>query len=227
MEKNILYKLLNLSTRGIRVVFVIDGPGRPKIKRGKEQGWDDPKHCKLLLETAQLLCIPVRKAPAEAEAECAALERAGLVDAVWTEDSDAFLYGAQDVVRFHHESQAPKPTNGEASRDNGAKLKDFDAKSPISKTHVQLLRAEDLGLEGDVCHALALYAILAGGDYSNGLPGIGPKKAKVELLKKTNNDETLATALFRASKEGKSALIEWSQEFRKVTQFKIRDPADV
>lgn len=43
--------------------------------------------------------MPILKAKGEAEALCAQLNREGLVDACITADSDAFLYGAQCVVK--------------------------------------------------------------------------------------------------------------------------------
>lgn len=43
--------------------------------------------------------MPVLKANAEAEALCAELNREGYVDACITADSDAFLYGAQCVIK--------------------------------------------------------------------------------------------------------------------------------
>jgi len=46
-----------------------------------------------------LLGIPHRDAPAEAEAECAALEKAGAVDAVLTQDGDAFVFVSRRVLQ--------------------------------------------------------------------------------------------------------------------------------
>lgn len=43
--------------------------------------------------------MPILKAKGEAEALCAQLNREGHVDACITADSDAFLYGAQCVVK--------------------------------------------------------------------------------------------------------------------------------
>ena len=43
--------------------------------------------------------LPYIIAPQEAEAQCAWLDSAGLVDGVVTDDNDVFLFGAQRVYR--------------------------------------------------------------------------------------------------------------------------------
>lgn len=52
--------------------------------------------CRAVLD---LLGLPQRNAPAEAEAECARLEQEGKVDAILTRDGDAFIFGGQRVIR--------------------------------------------------------------------------------------------------------------------------------
>ena len=67
-----------------------------------------PQHnaeCKRLL---RLMGVPVLEAPAEAEAQCAELARAGRVHAVATEDMDALCCGAPVLVRRLTMSEARK-----------------------------------------------------------------------------------------------------------------------
>jgi Holliday junction resolvase YEN1 len=93
-------------------------------------------------------------APGEAEAECSWLQQEGIVDAVWTDDGDALMFGTTMLIKTHYERAAPK-----------------------SKTHVKAFRADDIkrdyGLDQD---GFMLFALLVGGDYEiQGLPGCGPK----------------------------------------------------
>ncbi len=50
-------------------------------------------------ELLQMFGLPYIIAPMEAEAQCAWLNAAGLVDGVVTDDNDAFLFGAKEVSR--------------------------------------------------------------------------------------------------------------------------------
>jgi DNA excision repair protein ERCC-5 len=56
-------------------------------------------------ELLALFGLPFITAPAEAEAQCAWLEAAGLVDGVVTDDNDAFLFGAQHIYRHMFEDK--------------------------------------------------------------------------------------------------------------------------
>ena len=51
-------------------------------------------------ELLQLFGLPYIIAPMEAEAQCAWLDAAGLVDGVVTDDNDVFLFGAGHVYRY-------------------------------------------------------------------------------------------------------------------------------
>ena len=98
-------------------LFVFDGPKRPKVKRGKRISGG--KHwlvdsVKAVIEAfgfewrmvrSRLLFLhPARftdslQAPGEAEAELAHLNNIGVIDAVLSDDVDAFLFVSKVVIR--------------------------------------------------------------------------------------------------------------------------------
>lgn len=79
-----LYRVLRYAKLDIQLVFVFDGPKRPRGKRGSSHtytssDWDSG----LLKQSLAQLGVPCWYAPGEAEAEAAALESSGHVDAVF------------------------------------------------------------------------------------------------------------------------------------------------
>ncbi|KAH0365917.1 hypothetical protein KCU65_g5716, partial [Aureobasidium melanogenum] len=106
-----------------------------------------------------LLKIPHHRAPAEAEAECARLNELGIVDAVWTDDGDALMFGAKVLIKEHREG-----------RGNTAKKSDI---------LVRIYRADVIEQKHRINRqGLILFALLSGGDYdTKGLPGCGPMAA--------------------------------------------------
>lgn len=98
--------------------------------------------------------LPYLVAPFEAEAQCCVLEQLGLVDGVVTEDSDAFLFGAQAVYRHIFSD----------------------------KKFVEVYLADDiareLGLSREDMVALAFFL---GSDYCEGVTGVGMVNA-MEIL---------------------------------------------
>ncbi|KAH7321265.1 hypothetical protein B0I35DRAFT_351378 [Stachybotrys elegans] len=107
--------------------------------------------CQALL---RLFGIPYITAPMEAEAQCAALVRMGLVDGIVTDDSDTFLFGGTRVYK---------------NMFNTNKFVECYIDSDIEK-EMSLSRNELISL-----------AQLLGSDYTEGLPGVGPVTA-VEIL---------------------------------------------
>lgn len=140
-------------------MFVFDGPHKPPFKRGKKI----PSGAACLPDflTKELLKrfgFPYHTAPGEAEAECALLQKEGLVDAVLSEDVDTLMFGCGMSLRNW---------TAEGVRGN---------KSP---THVNVYNAEatkaTAGLDGE---GMILVAMMSGGDYiPAGIPGCGPKIA--------------------------------------------------
>jgi holliday junction resolvase YEN1 len=141
----------------IHPLFVFDGPNKPPFKRNKRTGPNVASIPEFLAK--QLLKhfgYPMHSAPGEAEAECALLQREGIVDAVLSEDVDTLMFGSKVTIRNW------------SAQDKG--------KTP---THVNLYDSEktktDSGLDRE---GMILVALMSGGDYvPQGIPGCGPKIA--------------------------------------------------
>ncbi|KPJ04199.1 PREDICTED: flap endonuclease 1 [Papilio xuthus] len=115
-------------------------------------------------ELLKLMGVPVVEAPCEAEAQCAALVKAGKVFATATEDMDALTFGANVLLRHLTFSEARK--------------------MPVQEFHLdQVLN----GLELNHTEFIDL-CILLGCDYCGSIRGIGPKRA-IELIKQHRSIE--------------------------------------
>lgn len=174
IEKTVLWRILSLMKLNIQLMFVFDGPKRP-WKRGRRGGlkidWDK---IRLLQQLLDHLKIPRHQAPGEAEAECAKMQALGIVDAVWSDDSDTFMFGATCKIEAHKE--------------NGKRVQ---GKVRIHRSET-ILQQHGLNKE-----SLILFALLAGGDYNQkGLQGCGPQTTK--LVANVKHD--LAGSLFRCTK---------------------------
>lgn len=82
-------------------MFVFDGPSRPDYKRNKFINTKplETTFLRHLIAMIKFFRFSLWDAYGEAEAECALLQRLGFVDAVYTGDSDVFLFGARRVIR--------------------------------------------------------------------------------------------------------------------------------
>ncbi|XP_028165911.1 flap endonuclease 1 isoform X4 [Ostrinia furnacalis] len=116
------------------------------------------KHGEEARELLKLMGVPVVEAPCEAEAQCAALVKAGKVYGAATEDMDALSFGATVLLRHMTFSEARK--------------------MPVQEFHLDKV-LDGLGLKQnefiDLC-------ILLGCDYCGSIRGIGPKRA-IELIR--------------------------------------------
>ncbi|XP_077515806.1 rad2 superfamily protein mus201 [Amblyomma americanum] len=119
------------------------------------------KECQELLA---LLGQPYVVSPGEAEAQCAWLEQQGLSQGVVTDDSDAWLFGAQCVYR-HLFRPDRRPTR--------FLLKDL---------------ASQFGLDRQ---KLVAFALLCGSDYTTGVNGVGPVTA-MEVLSEFKGDDAIS-----------------------------------
>ncbi|PSN60971.1 hypothetical protein BS50DRAFT_563061, partial [Corynespora cassiicola Philippines] len=152
------YRLLRLISLSIHPVFVFDGPNKPPFKRNKRTGPNVASIPEFLAK--QLLKqfgFPIHLAPGEAEAECALLQREGIVDAVLSEDVDTLMFGSGLTIRNWSPEQKT-------------------AKTP---THVNVYDATETKETAGLDRAgMILVALMSGGDYvPEGIPGCGPKTA--------------------------------------------------
>jgi holliday junction resolvase YEN1 len=93
--KGIFHRTIKLLRQNFQLIFVFDGPSKPWKRGSRNAVCEETAHnIQLEKELFGLLNVPFRDAPGEAEAECAAMQKLGLVDAVWSEDADAFMFGA-------------------------------------------------------------------------------------------------------------------------------------
>jgi Holliday junction resolvase YEN1 len=152
------YRLLRLIALSIHPIFVFDGPNKPPFKRNKRTGPNVASIPEFLAK--QLLKqfgYPIHLAPGEAEAECALLQREGIVDAVLSEDVDTLMFGSGITIR----NWSPE-------------------KSGKTPTHVNVYDAVETknGPSALDREGMILVALMSGGDYvPEGIPGCGPKTA--------------------------------------------------
>lgn len=152
------YRLLRLIALSIHPIFVFDGPNKPPFKRNKRTGSNVASIPEFLAK--QLLKqfgYPIHLAPGEAEAECALLQREGIVDAVLSEDVDTLMFGSGITIR----NWSPE-------------------KSGKTPTHVNVYDAVETknGPSALDREGMILVALMSGGDYvPEGIPGCGPKTA--------------------------------------------------
>lgn len=92
-ETAILFRLADLITRNVCPILVFDGSHA--VLRRTLTG-DSLELLRVLAKKLGVRCVNAR---GEAEADCARLENMGCVDAVWSEEGLAVIYGAKRVVR--------------------------------------------------------------------------------------------------------------------------------
>ncbi|XP_034105819.1 flap endonuclease 1 [Drosophila nasuta] len=124
------------------------------------------EHSREAKELLKLMGVPYVDAPCEAEAQCAALVKAGKVYATATEDMDALTFGSTKLLRYLTYSEARKMPVKEFSYDKVLQGLELTSNEFI-----------------DLC-------ILMGCDYCESIKGVGPKRA-IELIKSYRDIETI------------------------------------
>lgn len=154
--RTLYFRLLKLLALPVHPLFVYDGRHKPPFKRGKAVSRNSGtlpiiQRSRDLIERFR---FPWHEAPGEAEAECARLQQAGVVDAVISNDVDALMFGSTfTMMNFSNES---------GTGTSGA-------------THVTCYRVGDKGNVPLSRAGMILFAMLSGGDYiPSGVKGCGP-----------------------------------------------------
>lgn len=161
--RTLFYRLLKVLALPVHPLFVYDGREKPPFKRGKAvsgRSYGSAPIIRLSKTLVDLFKFPRHDAPGEAEAECARLQRAGVVDAVMSNDVDALMFGSTFAVMNY-------------SKENGS--------GTSAATHVTRYQMQDLASPSRVeldRAGMILFAMLSGGDYlPSGVPKCGSKLA--------------------------------------------------
>ncbi|KAF1970604.1 PIN domain-like protein [Bimuria novae-zelandiae CBS 107.79] len=168
IEKSVFYRICRLLTLNVQLLFVFDGPSKPG-KRGRRGGnLVDYEQRRLLKELLNCFRIPHHEAPGEAEAECARLQQLGVVDAVFSQDSDTLMFGCSLLLR--DDRVAKDKGNSDRSKENTLEKSGTSGRVVYGR---DIQARHNLDREG-----LVLFTMLCGGDYDTlGLRGCGAAMA--------------------------------------------------
>ncbi|KAK4703109.1 hypothetical protein P7C70_g3108, partial [Phenoliferia sp. Uapishka_3] len=186
-------RICNLLRSGVLPFFILDGPGRPNVKRAHRSLYGDGRLTALetrLLPLLDLLGLPWRRAPGEAEAELAAVLKRGELDAILTiirYTSHLHPPSAPSSASSYPSSATPfAPTASTSSTASSSKA----LSQAANLRRISIFHTSDLtGAFGSA--AFILIAILCGGDYGAGVLGLGPSTA-IALAKAGLGDDLLA-----------------------------------
>ncbi|KAH0542774.1 hypothetical protein FGG08_002822 [Glutinoglossum americanum] len=183
--RTLYFRLLRLLSLSIQPLFVFDGTHKPPFKRGRRTCTTVSLPNFLTKQLLQLFGFPFIIARGEAEAECALLQREGIVDAVMSEDVDTLMFGCGRSMR-NWSSEGVRGSN--------------------APTHVSIYDASKIaaGTPGLDRAGMVLVALMSGGDYiPAGIPGCGIKVA-CEAAR-----AGFGQSLFRLSKTDTAGLKAW------------------
>ncbi|KAJ5539726.1 hypothetical protein N7513_008058 [Penicillium frequentans] len=195
--RTLFYRLLKLLALPVHPLFVYDGRQKPPFKRGKAVSPRSYGNAPIIQRSKELIerfRFPWHEAPGEAEAECARLQQAGIVDVVMSNDVDALMFGSTwTIMNFSKES-------GSSSAATHVTCYRFGNEDHVS--NVPLSRA-----------GMILFAMLSGGDYlPGGVKGCGPGLAAE--IAKAHFGEDLLEELASHSPDLDTRLSEWRERLQ-------------
>ncbi|KAL0571486.1 Rad2 nuclease [Marasmius crinis-equi] len=156
-----------LSAAPVSLLFVFDGPNRPKIKRGVKVITDnDPVLYRQALKFIRAFSYRSTMAPGEADCLLAALAKNKVIDGVISDDSDMIFLGIPLVFR---------------------KLRGPNSKDIRYQVYTPKSVQDATGLTRG---GLVLTALLSGSDHDDGVDGCGIKTA-IDIAKNTALGEEL------------------------------------
>lgn len=195
--RTLFYRLVNLLALPVHPLFVYDGRQKPAFKRGKavsNRSYGNAPIIKRSKDLIERFSFPWHEAPGEAEAECARLQQAGIVDAVMSNDVDALMFGSSfTIMNF--------------SKENGS--------GSSSATHVTCYAMGQDGHQSNIPldrPGMILFAMLSGGDYlPSGVPKCGSKLA-AEIAKAGFGEDLLQELASQADVD--TGLSEWRERLQ-------------
>ncbi|EKM54091.1 uncharacterized protein PHACADRAFT_185071 [Phanerochaete carnosa HHB-10118-sp] len=199
----LFFRLARLAKLPWLVLFVFDGRERPTLKRGSRVGKSGTHNLTQEFK-AMIECFGMewRMARGEAEAELAYLNAQGIIDAIITDDVDTLVFGARTVIRNSSITLA-------GNRNNPA----TDALGQKSDQHTMVFTSDRIGSHPNIGltrGGMVLIALLSGGDYDNGVKGLGPKIA--HGLARCGFGDRLLTAYRTGEAHFRAYLPRWRDE---------------
>ncbi|KAF8952359.1 PIN domain-like protein [Flammula alnicola] len=178
----IFFKMLTEYIKApVSLIFVLDGSARPPFKRGHEVRRQPIWWMSLAIELVEIFGYCTHPAPGEAEAELAKLNCKGYIHGVITSDSDAVLFGTRLLLRSIPKKEREYP----------------------DQYIIYAAGAMPLTQGG-----IILFALLCGGDYSDGIEGCGPTTASA-LARCGFGDQLLAAFRRLHGDDFDHFLIQW------------------
>ncbi|EJT68826.1 hypothetical protein GGTG_13604 [Gaeumannomyces tritici R3-111a-1] len=148
--RTLFYRLVRLQSHSIQPIFVFDGPNKPTIKRGRRTGGSrgGAVSTAIAKRLIHLFGFYTHDAPAEAEAECALLQRCGIVDAVLSEDVDTIMFGCTCTLRNWSAEKEKGSSSGPPTHvtvyDSAASTSDAPREARVRQHSLQTLNIPNL-----------------------------------------------------------------------------------
>ncbi|EED19467.1 Rad2-like endonuclease, putative [Talaromyces stipitatus ATCC 10500] len=197
--RTLFFRLVRLLALPVHPLFVYDGKQKPPFKRGKAttgRSYGNAPIINLSKILIDLFKFPRHDAPGEAEAECARLQQAGVVDAVMSNDIDTLMFGSGLTV-MNYSKESSTGTTAATHVDCYATETQLDVEA-----NVKLSRA-----------GMVLFAMLSGGDYlPSGVTKCGPGLAGE--IAKAGFGEDLFEIIYSNDDEVDAKLAEWRERLQ-------------